>query len=68
MIRATDDLGRQVFLARPPQRVVSLVPSDTLTVADLGASSRLIGRTDFCVEPFDLGARCLLYTSDAADE
>jgi ABC-type Fe3+-hydroxamate transport system substrate-binding protein len=57
MIRATDDLGRQVYLGRPPQRVVSLVPSDTLTVSDLGAGARLVGRTDYCVEPAELARR-----------
>jgi len=31
--------------------VVSLVPSDTFSIAALGASSRLAGRTKFCVEP-----------------
>jgi ABC-type Fe3+-hydroxamate transport system substrate-binding protein len=46
-----------VFLARPPQRVVSLVPSDTLTVAELGAAGRLVGRTDYCVEPAELADR-----------
>lgn len=34
-----------------PARVVSLVPSDTFSIAALGASSRLAGRTKFCVEP-----------------
>ena len=33
------------------RRVVSLVPSLTATVADLGAADRLVGRTRYCVEP-----------------
>ncbi len=34
-----------------PQRIVSLVPSDTFNVVRLGARSRLVGRTRYCVEP-----------------
>jgi ABC-type Fe3+-hydroxamate transport system substrate-binding protein len=33
------------------KRVVSLVPSDTFSVARLGALDRLVGRTRYCVEP-----------------
>lgn len=36
---------------RPPQRIVSLVPSDTDTLFALGAGDRLVGRTRYCVEP-----------------
>ena len=32
----------------PPQRVVSLVPSDTHSVIALGAGERLVGRTTYC--------------------
>ena len=32
----------------PPQRVVSLVPSDTYSVIALGAGERLVGRTTYC--------------------
>ncbi len=56
MIRARDALQRDVVLPRPPRRVVSLVPSDTLSVARLFASDRLVGRTDYCVEPPELAS------------
>jgi ABC-type Fe3+-hydroxamate transport system substrate-binding protein len=46
-----DDRGRRLQLARPPQRIVSLVPSDTYTLMRLGAGARLVGRTRYCVEP-----------------
>jgi ABC-type Fe3+-hydroxamate transport system substrate-binding protein len=46
--RVLDDLGREITLARPPQRVVSLVPSDTYNVVALGAGERLVGRTTWC--------------------
>ena len=32
----------------PPQRIVSLVPSDTHTIAALGAHDRIVGRTTYC--------------------
>lgn len=51
MIEVTDAIDRQVRLARPAERVVSLVPSETLSVADLVGVERLVGRTDYCVEP-----------------
>jgi ABC-type Fe3+-hydroxamate transport system substrate-binding protein len=46
-----DDLGRTLSFARPPRRVVSLVPSDTHSVIALGAGERLVGRTSYCDLP-----------------
>jgi iron complex transport system substrate-binding protein len=46
-----DMLGREVTLAGPPARIVSLVPSVTEIVFSLGAQDRLVGRTDFCDYP-----------------
>jgi ABC-type Fe3+-hydroxamate transport system substrate-binding protein len=46
-----DQLGRHVQLEGVPQRVISLVPSQTELIADLGALSQLTGRTKFCVHP-----------------
>ncbi|MFT3699534.1 MAG: helical backbone metal receptor [Kofleriaceae bacterium] len=48
MLRIDDDLGRTLQFARAPQRIVSLVPSDTYTVIALGAEARLVGRTTYC--------------------
>jgi ABC-type Fe3+-hydroxamate transport system substrate-binding protein len=53
-IRVSDDRGRNVYLARPAARVVSLVPSDTFTVAALGCAGALVGRTDYCDAPADV--------------
>jgi ABC-type Fe3+-hydroxamate transport system substrate-binding protein len=50
-LRLFDDRKREVLFVRPPQRIVSLVPSDTLNVFALGAGARLVGRTRYCVEP-----------------
>lgn len=47
-LRIFDDRQRELLLLRPPQRIVSLVPSDTLNVVALGARDRLVGRTRYC--------------------
>lgn len=46
-----DALGRTVDGSRPARRIVSLVPSETESVAVLGGIERLVGRTTFCIEP-----------------
>ncbi len=46
-----DPLGRTVPLATPPQRMVSLVPSLTEYLFAIGAGERVVGVTDFCIEP-----------------
>lgn len=46
-----DMLGREVTLAAPPARLVSLVPSVTEIVYALGAENHLAGVTDFCDYP-----------------
>lgn len=38
-------------VSTPPRRVVSLVPSVTETLFDLGVGDRLIGVTDYCLHP-----------------
>jgi ABC-type Fe3+-hydroxamate transport system substrate-binding protein len=47
-LKLIDDLGRTLSFARPPERIVSLVPSDTYTVVALGAGDRIVGRTTYC--------------------
>jgi iron complex transport system substrate-binding protein len=39
--------GRTVAFDSPPQRIVSLVPSATNTLIELGALDRLVGRTEY---------------------
>jgi len=46
-ITVVDAAGRRISLARPARRVVSLVPSATLTLEALDARRVLVGRTDF---------------------
>ena len=50
-LKITDDLGRELLFMAPPNRVVSLVPSDTHTLIALGATDRIVGRTTYCVSP-----------------
>jgi ABC-type Fe3+-hydroxamate transport system substrate-binding protein len=50
-LRVFDDRRRELLFVRPPRRIVSLVPSDTLNVFALGAGDRLVGRTRYCVAP-----------------
>lgn len=46
-----DQLGRTLILDSVPKRIVSLVPSQTELLVDLGLSSFIIGVTKFCVHP-----------------
>jgi len=46
-----DMLGREVVLAAPPQRIVSLVPSVTEILYALGAEDLLVGVTTLCDFP-----------------
>jgi len=46
-----DALGRELRLAGSPGRIVSLVPSLTELLADLGLDDEVVGLTTFCVRP-----------------
>ncbi len=46
-----DDLDRPLALRGPLLRVISLVPSLSQTMCDLGIGSRLVGITSFCDSP-----------------
>src|ERR1700678_171140 len=48
-----DDLGHQLRLTSPPQRIVSLVPSLTEALA-VTVPGRLAGATDWCTHPAGL--------------
>jgi len=49
----TDARGRTIRLARPPRRIVSLVPSLTELLAALELDEAVVGLTRFCVRPPD---------------
>jgi len=48
---AVDQMGRPVACKHMPQRIVSLVPSLTELLYDLGLGDRVIGITKFCIHP-----------------
>lgn len=50
-IVSTDQMGRKVEISFPPQRIISLVPSQTELLFDLGLESRIAGITRFCIHP-----------------
>jgi ABC-type Fe3+-hydroxamate transport system substrate-binding protein len=47
----TDQLNRTIAIPSPPERIVSLVPSQTELLYDLGLEKEVIGITKFCVHP-----------------
>ena len=47
----TDQLGRAVRINLPPQRIISLVPSQTELLFDLGLADKIVGITKFCIHP-----------------
>ncbi len=55
-VQLTDDRGESVTLARPPQRIVSLLPSLTETVCALGQCQRLVGRDRYSNHPASVRA------------
>lgn len=51
MLTIKDPLGTSFELETAPTRIVSLVPSLTETLYDLGLEDRIVGITKFCVHP-----------------
>ncbi|HRH66555.1 MAG TPA: helical backbone metal receptor [Bacteroidia bacterium] len=51
MITSTDQLGRTINLPASPERIISLVPSQTELLFDLGVADRIAGITKFCIHP-----------------
>lgn len=50
-MRIQDVRGRVFETTVAPQRIVSLVPSVTETLFEFGAGNRVVGITDYCIEP-----------------
>ena len=55
-VRVTDDRGISVTLPRSPQRIVSLLPSLTETVCELGQCHRLVGVDRYSNHPASVRA------------
>ena len=52
MFRSFNDMmGRKVEVNYPPKRIVSIVPSQTELLFDLGLDEEVVGITKFCVHP-----------------
>lgn len=47
----TDSLHRILTIEQVPQRIISLCPSLTETLYDLGLGEKIVGRTQFCIHP-----------------
>jgi ABC-type Fe3+-hydroxamate transport system substrate-binding protein len=48
-----DQLNRPISLTNTPSRIISLVPSQTELLFDLGLDEFVLGRTKFCIHPAD---------------
>jgi ABC-type Fe3+-hydroxamate transport system substrate-binding protein len=51
MVSTTDQLGRLLELARQPVKIVSLVPSQTELLFELGLDKEVASITKFCIHP-----------------
>lgn len=49
-----DQLGTQHTFETSPKRIISLVPSQTELLFDLGQEAKIVGITKFCVHPYHL--------------
>ena len=47
----TDQAGRSIEINSPPTKIISLVPSQTELLSDLGLDKSVIGITKFCIHP-----------------
>lgn len=47
----TDQLGRSITVTNTPQKIISVVPSQTELLYDVGLDAEVIGITKFCVHP-----------------
>ena len=50
----TDQMGRTITVNNPPKRIVSLVPSQTELLYQLGLTHEVVGQTLFCIHPADM--------------
>ena len=46
-----DQLNRKLQITETPKRIISLVPSQTELLVDLGLEASIVGITKFCVHP-----------------
>lgn len=51
MRKVVDQMNRSIEVPALPQRIISLVPSQTELLASLGLGDRVVGITKFCIHP-----------------
>lgn len=49
----TDQMGQEITINFPPKRIISVVPSQTELLFDLGLDQEIIGLTKFCIHPIE---------------
>lgn len=49
----TDQLGNTIQFNYPPKRIISIVPSQTELLFELGLDKEIIGLTKFCIHPIE---------------
>ena len=53
-MKIQDQLGRKIELKKTPERIISLVPSQTELLVDLGLQDSIVGITHYCIHPLAL--------------
>ncbi|MCX2574811.1 ABC transporter substrate-binding protein [Pedobacter sandarakinus] len=48
-----DQLGNEITINYPPKKIVSIVPSQTELLFDLGLNDEVVGITKFCIHPIE---------------
>jgi ABC-type Fe3+-hydroxamate transport system substrate-binding protein len=56
----SDQLHRSIFIPTIPRRIISLVPSQTELLVDLGLEENIVGVTKFCIHPKSLRAEKII--------
>ena len=54
MFEYTDQIGNKIKLQQRPKRIISLVPSQSEFLWDLGLNKELVGITKFCIHPHEM--------------
>jgi ABC-type Fe3+-hydroxamate transport system substrate-binding protein len=52
MLELRDQIGKGIKLNGPARRIISIVPSQTELLFDIGLSEEVIGITKFCIHPY----------------
>ncbi|MCK9223109.1 MAG: ABC transporter substrate-binding protein [Limnochordia bacterium] len=56
-VTVIDSLGREVHLAKRPERIISLAPANTENLFRLGLADRIVGVTEWCNYPAEAAAK-----------